>query len=164
MATVPYTLEQAEEDIATLRGQVDLQTEIVSTVAFTTTVTSGGAAETWHTVGAGGQPAFGANFSSAGAGTAAPVGFQLEGMNGLRVRLRGQVNLGANQVQFATIFTLPTGYQPTYIQYFITPNNLNGAALGNTIIKVTAAGAVQLGVGANNTNFVVLDGIVIELD
>lgn len=120
--------------------------------------------EIWHTIGAASQPAFGAGFASAGAPTA-PVGFQMEPIgSGGRVRLRGQVNLTAGQAAGATIFTLPAGYVPASRQFFYTPNNLSGAGAGSIVVIVKETGDVDIGPAGSNGNFVVLDGIVAELD
>lgn len=107
--------------------------------------------------------ALNANFASAGAPDATP-GYQLEGTNGGRVRLRGRVNLTNNQLAGATIFTLPVGYRPTFNQELPGSNNLSGITVGRGPVFVTSTGTVQLTVAGTNGNFVELNGMVIELD
>ncbi len=116
-------------------------------------------AETWH------SPSMAAGFADAG--TTSAVGFQLEPVGtGGRVRLRGRVNLTANQASGATMFTLPAGYQPVQNQNFVTVNNLSGfsGAAPNSVTLNGGSGAVMLGSAGSTGNNVRLDGIVIELD
>lgn len=58
MPIEPYTLEQAEEDVATLRGQVDRMNEVIGTggpiqvnISLTATDPINGGPETWHSLG-----------------------------------------------------------------------------------------------------------------
>lgn len=58
MTTDPYTVEQCEEDIAELRGQVDRLTEVIGNggsiqvnVKLTATDPVNGGPETWHSLG-----------------------------------------------------------------------------------------------------------------
>ena len=129
--------------------------------ALVKAVIGGTTEETWHTVGAAGQPAFAAGFA---AGSSAPR-FQLEPINGGRVRLAGQVNLTANQLSSATIFTLPAGYIPARTHTFSVPSTLSGGFNSGFIIEIdNATGVVKELPAGSNGNSVVLDGICFELD
>jgi hypothetical protein len=123
-------------------------------VAFQPATTN---SETWHNATL--NPA---NFTVNAA--YAPVGYQFEGINGGRVRLRGQVVLASNQGGATTIFTLPAGYQPVNLQAFTVPNSLNGGLNNLYSVQVNGAGSVQMVPAGITGNFVQLDGIVIELD
>lgn len=120
----------------------------------------GGAIETWHVVGAGGQPPFLNSFS---AGGTAPR-FQFEPIGGGRVRLSGAVNTGVVTGANTAMFTLPAGYRPARNLNFVTQNNLAAYTLGSSSVQVTTAGDVQLVPAGAAGKFVVLDGICFELD
>lgn len=102
-----------------------------------------------------------AGFAAAGGGYAAPR-FQLEGINGGRVRLSGSVSLTANQVAGAAIFNLPLGYRPTSTVDNLEPGNLSG---GNpSAISVHNNGDVVLVYAGTAGNIVRLDPFVFPLD
>lgn len=118
----------------------------------------GGVIETWHT------PALGSGFASNG-GAQAPVSYQLEPIgSGGRVRLRGQVNLTANQTAGATMWTMPAAYTPAFTQFFVTPNSLSGYTLGISSVVINANGTVECRPAGTSGNDVILDGICYELD
>lgn len=107
--------------------------------------------------------ALNAGFGAAGGGTSTP-GYQSEGTNGGRARLRGRVALTANQVAGATIATLPVGYRPASTQELPGSNNLSGITSGRAPIFISNTGTIQLTVAGTNGNFVELNGMVLELD
>lgn len=87
----------------------------------------------WHTVGAGGEPAFQNSWANA-AGSHAPCRFQRDGAQ--RVQIQGYVQSGGAPL----VFTLPVGYRPAYLLEF------DDAAGG--VWQVTSAGAVNHNSGA----------------
>jgi hypothetical protein len=118
-------------------------------------------ADSWHTVGGIGQPAFGAGFAAGAPATR----FQYEPVGGGRVRLDGSVNLTAAQVAGATIFTLPAGYVPANDHFFTVPNNLSGGFNNGFNLKVQGGtGAVQEVQSGSNGNTISLDGVVVPVD
>ena len=119
-----------------------------------------GALETWHAVGAGGQPPFLNSFS---AGGSAPR-FQLEPVNGGRVRLSGAVNTGAINPANTAMFTLPAGYRPARTLNFVTQNNITAYTLGSGSVQILATGDVTVVPATTAGKFVLLDGICFELD
>lgn len=116
--------------------------------------------ETWHVVGAGGQPPFLNSFT---AGGTAPR-FQVEAVGGGRVRLSGAVNTGAVTAANTAIFTLPAGYRPSRTLAFVTSNNITAYTLGQASVQVITTGDVQLVPAGTAGKFVLLDGICFELD
>jgi hypothetical protein len=101
----------------------------------------------WHTVGAAGEPAFGAGYSSTGSGNP-PVSFRKDPLG--HVSLRGVVNGTAAGV----IFTLPAGYKPTAGYNRFVTTDLSGATafvqvyIGSdgAVNKLASGGAVDLAV------------------
>ena len=131
--------------------------EVRGTVATSGTVEAivSGTLETWHA----------ATLDAGFTGVGSPLpGFEFEPVNGGRVRLRGVVDLTANEPSGTAMFTLPSGYRPAFTSAYSTPNNLSGAVLGAADVTVAPSGAVALGAPGTAGNFVQLDGIVIELD
>jgi hypothetical protein len=108
-------------------------------------------AETWHTIGATGEPAYAGAWANYGT-TRAPAGFRKD-ITG-RVYLRGAVALG---VITTTAFTLPTGYRPPYdVAFAVASNSAFGYVYVNTVGNVTPQ------VGSNV--WVSLDGISFTTD
>lgn len=120
------------------------------------TSTNFASGESWH------APVLNAGFSSFGA-PAAPVGYQIEGMNGKRTRLRGEISLTANQGANTTIFTLPTQYRPQFQSEYFGANTLSGAVAGRGGIIIDNGGNVRLAVAGVTGNAVQLNGICFEL-
>lgn len=89
------------------------------------------AMDPWHTVGAAGEPAFGAGWSQFAAEEI--VGFRK--LPDGRVKLKGLANAPAPT---STAFTLPVGYRPLKTWRFTVPNS-NGISL----IMVLSDGTVQ---------------------
>ena len=157
MAIDPYTLEQAEEDIAALRGQVDLMTEIIQTAVISASATitgpdssvwgaTGIVAEAWRYVGAGGQPAFGAGWSNTG-GVWATLAFRLVTCPPASVLIMGTVT-NATPANAAAIFTLPAGYRPASQQRFCENENetvLHGVDIHTDGTVVSSAGSAGTG-------------------
>jgi microcystin-dependent protein len=79
--------------------------------------------ETWHQVGAAGEPAFQNSWVNFDVATMSPVGFK-KFPDG-RVRLRGQVKTGTAGL---VIFTLPAGYRPPLRQDFAPSGSPPGPA------------------------------------
>jgi hypothetical protein len=120
--------------------------------------TTVGTDETWHNL------ALSAGFAAAGAPNSTP-GYQLEPGNAGRVRLRGRVNLTANQIAGATFATLPTQYRSAWNQELPGSNNLSGITAGRAPIFFTASnGTLSLTVAGTNGNFFELNGMTLELD
>jgi len=89
--------------------------------------------ETWHVVGAAGEPTFAGNWAVSGA---KPVGFFKDPTG--RVQLRGR---GAEPVAASVImFTLPIGYRPTQDMSFPVKTNNDGGTV--SWLTITTAGAV----------------------
>lgn len=122
-------------------------------------------AETWHTVGTTGQPAFGTGFTNNGAADQAPR-YRLEGIGGGVVRLDGTVITTAAVAAGATMFTLPVGYRPaTNRRRFVGPTSLSGYALGNMTVGVATSGAVTIGpLGNAAGQQIVLDNMSFPID
>lgn len=113
--------------------------------------TSTVAMDTWHVVGAAGEPAFGAGFAALG-GWAAP-GFRKDPLG--RVYLRGVLS-GFNAA--VPIFTLPVGYRPpaALIQDAIGGNNQQ------TRVNIATTGAVTATVG--DVSYTSLEGISFDTE
>lgn len=114
--------------------------------------------ETWHAA------SLSAGFVAAGSPATGPQYQLLAIGSGQRVAFKGQVNLTANQVAGAVVFTLPVGYRPAFNYSFTVNNNLSGYAATNTAIHVNSSGTVTLGVNGTSGNFISLDGIEFSLD
>lgn len=114
-------------------------------------------AETWHAA------SLGSGFAAPGGALAAPA-YQGEGVNGGRVRLRGQVNLTGAQSAGAVVFTLAAHYVPAFDQQFSAPNTLSGASGQGASVGVDTSGNVVLLVPGSVGNTVRLDGWVFPLD
>lgn len=112
--------------------------------------------DSWHTVGAAGEPALSAGFT-----IGEPVAFR-KSPDG-RVVLRGQVvnpSIALNGV--ATAFTLPVGYRPpTNYRRFIVPTVTGGNATSWSRVYIGLDGAVQI---ENNNGSAYWDLGSIEFD
>ena len=99
-------------------------------------------AEVWHTVGAAGEPAFGANWSSFGAPFANVVFRRTENN---KVALAGVANRSAAVAAPSTIFTLPAGYRPNRsVPLIVTAIGSDGAFQANEVLVINSAGNVNL--------------------
>lgn len=106
----PYTLEQCEEDVARLRGQVDRLTEVLGTgtalqINGTLTATDpvNGGPETWHTLGTL------AHF------TLSRARFQLTPAGRLEIDFQGLAD-GANLTTVVFSVTMPAAYRPAQVR------------------------------------------------
>lgn len=115
--------------------------------------------DTWHTVGAAGEPAFTGtwvNFDPPGA-TARLARFTKDPLG--RVHLTGFLKSGANGTG---AFTLPVGYRPARLSVIHNP----GAVGGSAQIEINSAGVVaitNLGT-ATTAAFVSLDGVYFDTE
>jgi hypothetical protein len=125
-------------------------------ITGTLSVLAGGVvgADTWHTVGTTGQPAFQNSWHN-NSSTDAQVGFLLDAMG--FVRLRGVVAGGTTGATLGICFTLPTGYRPSGTQNFATA----GAGGATAQIRITSDGAVAVVFGATTWNS--LTGVAFSL-
>jgi hypothetical protein len=109
--------------------------------------------DVWHTVGAGGEPAFQNGWVNFGSGqTDASFTKDATGV----VHIRGQVAGGTvNPGVTGSVFTLPVGYRPPSLVYVaaLTTNGANVVTPG--YVGVSPTGDVIVGVG--NNAFVALD-------
>jgi microcystin-dependent protein len=103
--------------------------------------------DTWHLIGAAGEPAFVSPFIHYDTGTPSPVGsggsWQLCGFRKDplgRVYLKGLLGLSGTPAAQQAIFTLPAGYRPPRAVIFYTSNQ--GTA--GTRIDVVASGVVLI--------------------
>lgn len=78
------------------------------------------ATEAWHIVGAGGEPAFGANWSAAGG---VSLRFKKNDLGIVTLSGGATMATGAGVM----IFKLPSGYRPTQEEAFACPNNVDNA-------------------------------------
>lgn len=112
--------------------------------------------ESWHTLG------LNAGYTTA-PGLISPR-YQLEGINGNRVRLNGGVQLTANKAGSSIIGTVPAGYIPITQESFNCPTNLSGqVGLGTTIHIDTSGNIVHEPSGSTN-NVIIFDDVVYVLD
>lgn len=120
--------------------------------------------ETWHTIGATGQPAFGAGFTSNVADQTPR--FRLDGLAGGIVRLDGTVYTSAATAAGATMFTLPAGYRPQARKRFVGSTNASGyTTLGGSLFSVSTAGVVSCTPLCNAAGQqIVLDGASFPVD
>ena len=114
-------------------------------------------AETWH------NATLNAGFANAGA-PSSTVAYQMEQINGKRVRLTGQVNLTAAHAAGAVIFTVGAGYAPANSQEFAASNTMSGVTGGRGPIFVDQSGNVTTTVSGSSGNFIHLDGVTWEID
>lgn len=115
---------------------------------------SDGQPESWHDIGAGGEPAFANSWTNYG-GAYAPAGFYKD--PGGLVHLRGAVKSGSSPS--ATVFTLPAGYLPSHT--VVQPSVASGGTLA--AIEITSAGVVAASTGGSAT-FMALDGITFRAE
>ncbi len=111
--------------------------------------------EAWHVVGAPGQPAFSANWSSSA--PAVKVSFRKD-RDGL-VHLRGTATRGMD-VAGASIFVLPPGYRPAQFAAFpVASTNAAGTmAPSGGVVEVQPTGNIFVYVDTDD-NYVSLSGI-----
>lgn len=114
-------------------------------------------AETWHTAN------LATGFTTGGSDQAPRYRLEATG-TGLVVRLDGTAYANAVVASGATMFTLPTGYQPKTRKRFVGPTNLASYTLGGMTAGVSTAGVVTIGAAGVSTNQVVLDGMTYPLD
>lgn len=89
--------------------------------------------ETWHTVGAAGEPAFAGNWA---VNTGVPVAFTKDATGRVQLRGRAQETVASS----ATIFTLPAGYRPSQTMSWAVKANNDGTSIG--WVTVTTAGLI----------------------
>lgn len=116
-----------------------------------------GTADVWH------GPTLAAGFAPTGI-PYAPVGYQYEGVNGGRVRLRGRLDLTANQAVNTVIFTVDPDWAPAHTQEFTAAGTISGATNQVPVIGVAASGNVTLLDAGTSGDSVRLDGLVYTLD
>jgi hypothetical protein len=100
--------------------------------------------ETWHYVGAGGQPAFGSGWSNVG-GANANLAFKK--LNNGAVWIKGYCT-NATAANAVAIFTLPAGYLPTSQQFFVACENPNTAPVFVEFFISTAGALTRASVAA----------------
>lgn len=157
-----YTLEQAETDIATLRGQVQLMGEYlaVGSVVIDARAGSNGTGEitidTWH------------SFTPGNSWTVPTGGFaqyRLTPTNELQIsaQLNGPSGSTVNGV---TIVTFPAAYRPVSTHWFPVTTNLYPSSNTSTPrMSIDSTGALQAqGVGGNPGSAFVNFEIRIPLD
>lgn len=94
--------------------------------------------ETWHQIGAGGEPAFGTNWANNAVGQRnAAFRRTPDGC----VQLAGNVKTTANVSTGSQIFTLPVGYRPDALTIF--PATFNNPAVAASVVIATT-GVVSL--------------------
>lgn len=162
-----YTLEQAEEDIATLRGQVDLLTEYIATATLVATDVQSVTAEISGAITATGGTA------------AAPTLITTDSWNSLgtltgytvgtaryRLTTDGEVEIdvsvtsgGSNSGTTTFSTDLPTGYIPTTSHTFPMSSTraVTAADVWPRLFVTASTGAVQVVTTANVANGVRLD-------
>jgi collagen type I/II/III/V/XI/XXIV/XXVII alpha len=111
--------------------------------------------DTWHQVGAAGEPAFQNSWVNYAAGEATAA-FRKDPLG--RVMIRGVIKSGTVGGASATAFTLPAAYRPPSTARW--PSIANGVATG--FIQVESNGFVS--VQAGNNAWVDLDGIDFDTD
>jgi hypothetical protein len=131
---------------------------MVNTVKAIQPGSSPAVAETWHTL------TLKAGFSSNGS-PAPPCSYQFEPAGGGRVRLRGRVNLTANQVAGAPFADIPANYTPVFNHEMQCSNTLSGITAGRgPIYTDSASNQLKLTVAGTSGNFIYLDGVVFDID
>jgi hypothetical protein len=114
------------------------------------------APDTWHAVGAQGEPGFEHNWANAGRGTS-PTNAAFTKDNDGVVRLRGQIKNGtvSPMPALGSALTLPASYRPADDRYFavLTTDGANNITPG--WVAVAPGGQVVVGVG--NNAFVSID-------
>lgn len=122
------------------------------------------AVDTWHNVGASGEPAFQSGWGNA-VGIGAPLAFKKDAATN-SVKLRGHITGGA--LGGATIFTLPVGYRPLFESYQPVLGLYSG--LPETLrlrIRMDSGSEGALSIYATTSSglsSLSLDGVVIPLD
>jgi hypothetical protein len=111
------------------------------------------AEENWRVVGAGGEPAFAAGWSSLGAYES--VGFRKD-RDGV-VHLRGVASRATNS-SGSPMFTLPAGYRPAKLEAFGVMSADGSGNLVNGAVEVGSAGSLVV-YGATDDRFVSLSGV-----
>lgn len=114
--------------------------------------------DTWHIVGALGEPAFQNSWTSYDSGATFQVPrFRKDPLG--RVKLSGQIKGGANGT---VAFTLPTGYWPTKTVRF-NPRGSTATSTAYAQVNIAANGQVTIW-GDITTSLVGLDGIEFDTD
>ncbi len=103
-------------------------------------------AESWHVIGAGGQPAFTNTWANTGAGTT-PAKFRLVGSPPNEVEVTGDISHAA-VAGTSSPFTLPTGYLPVtqgirQLEFYVCTAGFANAA-SPPLVTLTTAGVVNL--------------------
>lgn len=135
-------------------GNVVSGTSVSGWAAINCVFVAAGAATTWHTIGAAGEPAFGAGWSNVGGGWQTgrycKIGEYLY-LDGVVQRTTGTG---------VTIFTLPAGYIPqdgnTHTPVAAQGTNMGGDDYG---INVNTTGVVAARAKASSTGWVSLSGV-----
>jgi hypothetical protein len=112
--------------------------------------------DTWHVVGASGEPAYKNSWGTSGASTNSIAGFRKDPFG--KVMLRGAVKGGANAT---VVFTLPVGYRPPKDLGIALSTN-NGASTG--LCSIQANGDVWISGGVTATTTSWLDGIEFDTE
>lgn len=133
------------------------------TVITATDPAGAGTAETWHTVGAPGEPAFAAGFGAPGAGDQT-LRFRLMADN--TVQLDGVTVTTAATAANATIFTLAAAYRPQQRKRFAGDTNASGYVTpGQSLVQVLSTGVVSCVPACSGANQVVIaDGMRYPVD
>lgn len=140
---------------------VDIPRQLADDVESTITGLGGIAAPgSWHTIGAGGEPAFGTNWAAWGSTHQVPQFRKI----GTAVYLRGLLARSTTTSGTGSVvFTLPSGYRPPDELMFAS---IYSVALAPTLARIniinTGAVAVELPVAAGQ--FVSLSGIMFHID
>lgn len=145
MATIPqapYTLEQAEEDIADLRGQVDLldeYAEIATLICATLTAPQPGTStepetrETWH------------SFAPLSNSWSVPSGgfaqYRITPQNELQIS--AVIQAPGSSVNGVTIATFPVNYRAASTHRFVVATDTLIASVGNGWFSITSGGVMQ---------------------
>ena len=122
-----------------------IETGLDAAVAVTDAV---GAVPTWVTVGGGGAPAYGANYSAIGASLGIALAFTKDAFGW--VRFRGGAACNGT---IGTVFTLPVGYRPPVGPLKIACD----AAGGHALVSIESTGVITQANGA--TSRVNLDNV-----
>jgi hypothetical protein len=111
--------------------------------------------ESWHEVGATGQPSFDAPWANYGNGYET-IGFRKD-RDGL-VHLKGGASSPTNLASQTTIFTLPVGYRPSKHKVFSVASTDGTGSLSLGAIEVWPDGTIHVYPDTND-RYVSLDGV-----
>jgi hypothetical protein len=149
VAAEDYTLEEAEDHIADLRGQLDKMGEIITVGSIVVQGNAGplgnglaSGPDTWQTLG-----------SPSATGYTSDHGryrFALDGEVEFDIALHGTSGAGtAGTYTYAN--TLPAAYRPALDRVYPLANSGSGAGAQDSHLNVNASGSVQLVLGAHTT-------------